>query len=929
MAIKKTLSLRDHHPETPEMSLNNEYAVAPLAAVLESYYEKFPALRDIHPSIIRDAWFTKAHLLLKPGSLIADMGCFDGMMTYAMAVLNPHLRFVGIGFQAEPLQKAINQYQLPNLSFIYYDGTQSHGLEENSLDAIINSFTLHEIYSDSRYDERTVVKALEKQFKYLRPEGLIFIRDFAMPERNAYVLLEMPDTPSRGKDVADLSEADLLVHFSECARPKEDPGCTGFYLEEMPPRFPQTRLFRLSSKWAYEFILRKDHRSVWEEELSIEYTFFTQHDFRKNLRNLGARVIYTTPHWDDRIVRENFTGHFRMLDEEYNQLGAPSTSFIAVAQKMGENMSLRLLERRPAQKTLGQINIKTMRNEVNGRLVEIINRDFEVTEILPYRVTEDGRLNIIVHEGKPRGIVNAVPRQGRNIDQKTWSGHMIEAIAVDTNLVNTIHSDNIDATAQFAQEYLGIIAGMGCGLEYGQVYYPAPEFIEERIPTRYLRYQDHDYTNLQIKHAMPDADGFTTNGRLREVDAQGILNAISVGFLPNSRLELQIVTLADALGIRMESWMECPLALPLEEFPDDRIKGDLIKVAKNMATPNKPYRPTRGTANQLRSVQSIFVDQSYNDGALRGVKSCEMEFVIPDDDTTNVAAILPLNRHAITGEMVLALVEQNLPVPQRFNGSSTILTAPSFKLPRDIKNIDDARYFVAEKFNVKLNRVIRLGESYYTHIGMTPQRVFPFAVAGYGGWGKAWNGGATALAPVRRIRRMMWWDFDETLMWMTHRAMLIFGDDMEMSLDREHRQEMTRLLREGPHRDMSKLVDVMGMAGMTAEAPAPQIHVNSAGLPLSTTSPSVDVDVSASSSSTSSSSGKSGSGKSSSGKTSSGKAGSGSKSSGGGQSRLSFNDSLFTGVGNDDTSIIAKDPAASADAEPFCDVLRERELKPK
>src|SRR5690606_18341862 len=98
----------------------------------------------------------------------------------------------------------------------------------------------------------------------LKNEGLMLIRDYALPQRGEYVLLEMPDTISRGKDIKSMSEADLLVWYSERARPKDDPGCHGFFLEELPPRFPQTRLFRLPYKWAYEFITRKDNRTMFE-----------------------------------------------------------------------------------------------------------------------------------------------------------------------------------------------------------------------------------------------------------------------------------------------------------------------------------------------------------------------------------------------------------------------------------------------------------------------------------------------------------------------------------------------------------------------------------------------------------------------------------------------------------------------------------------
>ncbi|PZP54313.1 MAG: hypothetical protein DI596_12900, partial [Azospira oryzae] len=133
-------------------------------------------------------------------------------------------------------------------------------LPENSLDAIINSFILHEVYSSTQCSEKSVEQIVERHFRYLKPEGLLFIRDFSLPDAS-YVLLEMPDEPSYPQNgIHGLSEPELLIQYSEKARPREDMAHRGFYLEELPPRFPRTRLFRLPYKWAYEFIMRKDDR---------------------------------------------------------------------------------------------------------------------------------------------------------------------------------------------------------------------------------------------------------------------------------------------------------------------------------------------------------------------------------------------------------------------------------------------------------------------------------------------------------------------------------------------------------------------------------------------------------------------------------------------------------------------------------------------
>jgi hypothetical protein len=463
---------------------------------------------------------------------------------------------------------------------------------------------------------------------------------------------------------------------------------------------------------------------------------------------------------------------------------------------MSERVSLRLHERRPSQKPIGKIHVNAMRNDIDGRLIDVVSRDIELTEIIPYRVTGEGRLHVFVHDGLPRGLVNAVPRQARNIDEKGWSGHMVEAIAVESHVVSDIAPDSVRDAAVFARDYLGLKPAIGCGLESGPTSYPAPDYIDERITTRYLRIEDRDHKPIEPRFVSADIEGFAAKGRLREIDAQNILNAIAVGYLPNARLETQILTLAEALGIELESWHDCPLVLPEEDIPEG-MSTDLKAIAAQMAGTDSRYRNSRGTAGQIRTVQSIFVDEGRIEGGLRGLKSRDMEFVIADDGAANIAAVLPMNRHAISKEMMVGLIADFLPVPQRHKGNGMTVRAPMFALPRDIKNMDEAKAFIAEKFKVKPEQVAKLGESYFTHVGVTPQRVFPFAVAGMGTWGKTWTGGATICAPIRRIRRLLFWDFDETLMYMTQRAMLTMGDDSDFSFDRSHRQDMKSMLMQG------------------------------------------------------------------------------------------------------------------------------------
>lgn len=724
-------------------------------------------LNSVPEAVIRKAWFTMSHLLLSPGAKIVDMGCADGAMVFAMAVMNPDYHFTGVDKDRNLIRQARDLYQLKNLEFVCAD-IGATPVPENSADAVISSFILHEIYSYAQCNEGAVEEIVENHFKCLKTDGLMFIRDFSLPE-SSYVLLEMPDEPSYPNDgIHGLSEPELLIQYSEQARPIDDPKHRGFYLEELPPRFPRTRLFRLPYKWAYEFILRKDDREYWNEELHKEYAFLSERDMRRLLKTYNARLIYTAPHWDQQIVKARFEKKFKLFDEDGRMMGNPPTSFITVAQKVGEKKSLNLMERKPTRTPNRAIRVTAMRDDVDGRIQDVVCRDQEIVEILPYRLCEDNKLSIFIHDGLPRGLVNAVPRSSPNIDAKRWSGHMTEAIAIPYDVFESIKPGDTKSTFNFARDFLGLKIIPGKNVEDGPAFYPAPDHIDERIQTKYLQVQKPDGA-ISPRHILPDITGFSTQGKIREMDAQRVLNAIGVGLIPSSRLEIQILALYEKLGLPYEAWADCPLSLQTEE-PEEvsRLKDMVDKMAQH----DHRFREIRGTAGQISTAHSVFVDEGQVKGGIAGLASREMEFILQEDKSQNTAVILPLTKR-INGEVMAGIIEDYLPVPQRYKGNGYIVTCPSLSLPKDITNFELARKFIAERFEVPIDCVSRMGESYFSHIGVTPQRIYPFAVstAGVKGWMKEGRGGRGSYTPLSQLWKLLYLDNYDSFMKVAAYAM--------------------------------------------------------------------------------------------------------------------------------------------------------------
>lgn len=723
---------------------------------------------------MRHAWFTLSHLLLDENARVVNMGCNDGLLTYCMAALAPTLRFIGVDKSKRNITKAKELYEskVHNLEFIHADISTLFA-EAESFDAIINSNVLHQVYSGSRYSEKTVRDTLHNHFIMLKEGGTLFIRDFARPPPEEYVLMEMPDIASTGDELKDLSETDLLIWYSEHARPRQDAGCGGFFLEELPPRFPRTRLFRLPYKWAYEFLMRKDDREKWDKDLPTEYTFFTEREFRKELRAQGARVEYSAPYWDDDFVEDHFEGHFRLYRNDGTPYGHPPTCYLAVARKMKERQSLVIGERRPSKAAESSIRISAMRNEATGDILDVVSRAFVPSEVLPYHVNDDGRLKVYLHDGIPRGVANTVPRHGDNIDGRRWSGHMIEALSVDSHIINEIEPDDIKETVKFSRDFLGLKPRGNALLVHGPDYYPAPDYIDERIKTYFLNVERHT-KSVRPKNIVNKDERFHAKGDVREFDAQQILNAISVGFIPNARLELQILALFEHLNVRPETWTSKDINIQTQKINKRAETKDLLhKIAER----DSRFKEVKGTAGQLRTVNSIFVEEAHIHGSSMGISSDNIDFIVSDEKTINTAVVIPLTK-GIQNDLHAGIMVDYFPVPQRHEGNGLTMHAPMFNIPPDITNIKQMKKFIADKFNLKPENVIKLGESYFSHVGLTQHRIYPFAVAAPP---QAFAYSKTSFIPFHQYR-LLWSSLskDTHFMVVIARAWQMLSSDIKM-----------------------------------------------------------------------------------------------------------------------------------------------------
>jgi len=658
--------------------------------------------------------FVGAHFLLDPGSRIADMGCGSGSATFQLALLNPQTRVIGVDINPESVRFASEKFKLPNLEFIVGDVADPI-FADDPLDGILSSSTLHHVYTFNGYSIEAVRRALQSHLQCLREGGVFVLRDFVNPAKDGYVLLELGNEPSRGTAVTDISDAELLARFARTARPLDDRCGPGFFLEEIEPQKPATRLFRLPHKWAAEFVLRKDYRSHWDVELLEEYSYFTVDEFVEELARAGARLLCAEPYWNPWIVKNRFEGKFRITDENGRSLGWPPTNFVAVAQRVRPGSSLRLSERRPSQQQSSFLLFDTMRAGENNaaRRYDLVRRPHPVCDLVPWRRSNE-RLRIVARHGYPRPITRSAPRGPTMIDGSRWGGYLIEPIA---GMVSRDASPHAVAAMLF--ERVGIEQDAITKIEPGLSYYPSPGGIDEVVHALFVEI-DRPFVESPLSATL---SGFSASGEVREFDAQDLLRAAHVGVLPEARLETLVYALMDKLGIPPDPFIGEPIELAEAPNLHEARRASIHDLLAR--PPARPFVRTQGRAGYLRLIRSVFADQTEEAGRARTLAEQELEFVLPRERSVNTVVALPVFRD---GQPYIGVETRLLPVPQIHEGNARILTAPAWRLGRDVATLDQAKAFVAERLRVHVEDVVGLGAAYFPSAGITPERVHPFAV---------------------------------------------------------------------------------------------------------------------------------------------------------------------------------------------------------
>lgn len=631
----------------------------------------------------------------KKGNTIVDMGMASGTSTAILARLFPEMQIIGVDINPKMVQIARDMYRQPNLSFLEDDGEKLSTFAENSVNGFFNCSAIHHITSYNGYDNNKALNTLRRQVEILKDRGIFVVRDFVKPEEQEVILeLSVMDRTDRPND------ADLFVLFSQTARSLACEKEKGFPIEELNPVKMNTRRFKAYYTDVTEFIRRKDYFANWEIELQEEYGYFTRKEFEETFRELGLRIILSSPIYNQWIINNRYKNQFTIYNSIGKEIGYPPTNYLIAGEKVSNGKQIRLVRHLPVNNK-PFLNYSSYRNIRTNEIYDVVERPNNVLDIIPFYKGDSG-FTILAKHGYPRPLTT-IKTDSPVLDGKHYSGYIPEGLTIGESQKL---EDTLDKRFGISQElYANITQSLN--------YYTSPGGINEKVVSKYIELTKPVIVNKSLTEGF---SGFNESGYLHEYDANQLLNTAQTGALVEARLELNIYNLFFKQNLPLPKWLGEKVKIKFNRY----LKPTLL--SKLLSINTQDYQKCDKRAGFLTTRRAYFSEMGADNS------HAILEYVYPSDKSSNTLITLPVFR--MEGQIYVGLEVQSLPVPQVYSGNSTIITAPAKRLPKDIRNVHDLEMYIS-KMNIgggKIEHYSKLGEKYFPSIGVTTEQVYPYLV---------------------------------------------------------------------------------------------------------------------------------------------------------------------------------------------------------
>jgi SAM-dependent methyltransferase len=663
-------------------------------------------LASMDASMRQKVALTAAHFLCR--GRVADMGMGSGSGTHAIAALYPDLEVVGVDVDERMVALARERYRLPNLRFVQGD-VAAPVFADGSLDGILDSSVLHHVTSFGGYRHEAASEAIATQVRALKVHGVLVIRDFIAPEDgDTQVLLDLRcDDGDDSDDPRTCSSATLLARFAREFRTLSS--APGFPLLEERPTRDRWRRFRLAHRHAVEFVLRKDYRADWVQEVKEEYTWSTQRGCERLFATLGLRLLASTPISNPWIVANRWEGKVELRDLTGRPIELPPTNYVIAGERVapGDGVRFRVTRSSSSPEFL---ELTHAAHRSSGKVMDLVRRPHLTIDVVPH-FEAGGETFVLAKMSYPRPLLATA--EASPLDGSTPATYVTEPLnALQESLP-------FGETVERVLARFGVPSARIRRFRAGGTYYPSPGGIQEEVRSVLVEIEP-----TFVEERVENRTGFSGAGRGRAIEARQVLRAAQVGGLADARLELNVYELFLSAGIDPGPWIGEEITLEEGERVHTTTLAELAS-----RTPRRVFeRAEAGRTAGFLSLDAYDVEEVDAAGARVGYRV--LEAVAPSSLSCVTVATALLRRDS--SGVYLGIDDDDLPAAQGFTGHSSLLVAPAWRLPRSACAPAAARQFIVERlaadYGARAGRVHALGGRYYPTPGATPEVVHPWAV---------------------------------------------------------------------------------------------------------------------------------------------------------------------------------------------------------
>lgn len=264
---------------------------------------------EIYAKGMDNSMLEKAKLLpfVKPGT-IAELGCGNGAVLELLSKANPESEIIGVDLSTTLLDLAASRRYEGKVELVQ-DNILRPVFEENSVDTVVLSSVLHEVYSYNNYEEGGLHRVLDLARTALRPGGRLIIRDGVKPEnKTVYLMFKNEETRERFYRFAE--------EFGHYAIPYQN----------------AAEFVRLSLPDANEFLTKYFYTANWDIEVKEHFGFWTAQQHREALREHGMVECYSYSYLIDWLRENKYERDAQLFDKKLQPMPFPESTLIMVAE---------------------------------------------------------------------------------------------------------------------------------------------------------------------------------------------------------------------------------------------------------------------------------------------------------------------------------------------------------------------------------------------------------------------------------------------------------------------------------------------------------------------------------------------------------------------------------------------------------------------